>query len=141
MDRRQEMGYPFVVARGECPELLELGEEVLDQVTRLVQVAVVRARVLAIGLGRDHRRLARLCEWFDHPRFGVERLVGDQRVGRKVGQQDVGTLQIVRLPRRQRETGRVTERVDRGVDLGAQATPATPDGFIAAVFFAAPALC
>ena len=54
---------------------------------------------------------------------------------------DIGAFQVVRLSRRQREPGRVAERIDRGVDLGAQAAPAPADGFIAPAFLAAPALC
>ena len=130
-------------ARGDGAVLLELGKEVLDEMTRLVQVAVVRARVLAAGLGWDHGHRAGLRQGFDHPLLGVERLVGDQRVGFKPRQQGVRALQVVRLARREREPGRVAERVDKGVDLRAQATPAAPDGLLAATaaFLIAPALC
>ena len=110
--------------------------------TRLVQVAIVGARVLAAGLGRDHRRLAGLRQGFEHALLGVERLVGDQRVRGKIRKQGVGALQVVRLARREREPGRVAERVDPGVDLGAQAAAAAPDRLLAAAaFLTAPALC
>ena len=141
VDGCQKVGGALVVAGGDGAVLFELGEEVLDQVARLVEVPVIRPEVLAVGLGRDHRRLAGLCEWFDHPRLGIKRLVGDQHARGEVRQQGIGSLQVGRLPRRERAAGRVAERVDRGVDLGAQATPAAPDGFIAAVFLAAPVLC
>jgi hypothetical protein len=53
---------------------------------RLVEVLVVRAGVLAVGLGRDHRGLAGPGERVEHPLLGVERLVGDQRAGFEPGE-------------------------------------------------------
>src|SRR5690349_6568380 len=48
----------------------------------------------------------------------------------------------MRLPRAEREPGRVAERVDQGVDLRAQAALAAPDRLVApAAFLTAPALC
>ena len=141
MDGAEEVHRPLVVSCGDGSELLELGEEVLDQVACLVEVTVVGARLLAVALGRDHRRLAGLFQRGKNPCLGVERLVGDQDVGLESGKQGVRSLQVVRLPRRERKAGRVAECLDGGVDLGAQAAPAAPDGFITAVFFAAPALC
>jgi hypothetical protein len=41
----------------------------------------------------------------------------------------------------QEEADRVTERIDQGVDLGAQSTARTPDRLVLAGFFLAPALC
>jgi len=38
MNRRQEVTGGFVVAGGDGPELLDLGEEILDKVPRLVGV-------------------------------------------------------------------------------------------------------
>src|SRR3954453_3732319 len=78
----------------------------------------------------------------EHPLLGVERLVGDQRVRGQVRQQRVRALQVVRLSRREREPGRVAERVDGGVDLGAQPAPAAPARVVPpAAFLTAPALC
>src|SRR5436305_704268 len=74
--------------------------------------------------------------------LGVERLVGDQRVRGELGQQDIGSFEVLRLPRREREPGRVAERVHERVDLRAQAAPAAPDRLVApAAFLGAPALC
>ena len=53
----------------------------------------------------------------------------------------VGTFEVVRLPGREGEPGRVAERVDGGVDLGAQAAAAAPDRLVATPFLTAPALC
>src|SRR5215213_11958237 len=134
------MHRPLVVAGGNCLELLQLGEEVLDQVTCLVEVLVVGSRLLAVALGRDHGRSAGLLQWFEHALLGIEGLVRDQRVGREVRKQGVGTFQVMRLPGRERKAGRVAQRVNHGMDLRAQAAAAAPDRFIT-VFLIAPALC
>jgi hypothetical protein len=141
VDRGQEVDGAFVVAGGDGAVLLELGEEILDEVARLVQGLVVGARVLAVGLGRDHGRFARLPQRSDHPLLGVERLVGDQGIRLEPRQQGIRALQVVRLPGREGKAGRVAERVDQGVDLGAQAASAAPDRLLAATFLIAPALC
>src|SRR5215207_2644369 len=68
------------------PELLELGKEGLDQVPGLVEVFVKGARCRA-GLARwDHRRLAGFGQRFAHPRVGIERFVGDERLGLAVSE-------------------------------------------------------
>jgi hypothetical protein len=130
------------VAGGDRTKLLDLGEEVLDQMPRFVQVAIVGPGVLAVGLGRDHGRLAGLLERLEHALLRIESLVSDQRLRGEAWQQGVGTFKIVRLPRREREAGRVAECVNGGVDLGAQAAAATSDRLVGpAVFLSAPALC
>ena len=50
----------LVVTRGNGAALLESGEEVLDQVTGLVQVAVMAALVLARADRRNHHGFAGL---------------------------------------------------------------------------------
>jgi hypothetical protein len=44
------------------------------------------------------------------------------------------------LARGEVEAGRIAERIDGGVDLGAQSPPASPDR-LRTVFLSAPALC
>ena len=142
MDRAEEVHRPLVIPGGYGPELLQLGEEVLDQVACLVEVLVVGPGFFAVALGRDHRCLAGLRQRLEHSLVGVECLVGDQSVGSEFGQQGVGTLQIMCLPGREGQAGRVAQRIDRGVDLRAQAATAAPDRLVVgAVFLAAPALC
>ena len=82
-----------------------------------------------------------LLQRLEHALLGIERLVCDQHVGGKVGQQGVGTFQVMRLSGRERKAGRVAQCVDRGVDLGAQAAATAPDRLVGAVFLSAPALC
>ena len=122
-------------------KLLDLGEEVLDQMARRIKLSVIVARRGPVGSRRDHRGLTGGCQRLKYPRVGVERLVGDQRIGLHRGQQVVGPLQVVRLAAGQEEVDRVAQRVDQGVDLGAQAAARAPDGLVLAGFFWAPALC
>src|SRR3954464_9599740 len=146
----------LVLAGRRGPVLRQFDEEVLDQVAGLVEVLVVRAQLLAVRLGRDHGRLACLRERLEHSLLGIIGLVGDQRGSGEVGQQSIGTFEVVRLPRREGEAGRVAERVARGgaepggvagrvaggVYLRAQAAAAAPDRLVApAAFLGAPALC
>ncbi len=141
MDGGEEISGELVVARGDGAELLELTEEVLDQMARLVEFFVVRARCRAIAFGRDHRDLVGGGKRRDHPGIGVERLVGEQRIGGEVRQEGIGTLQIMRLPGGEQEFDRVAECVDQGVDLGAQPAFAAADRLVCAIFLGAPALC
>src|SRR3954471_23206281 len=93
----QEASCGLVVAGGNRPERLELGEEVLDQMPGLVEVFVEGARCLA-GFPRwDDGRLAGASQRLEHPLVGMERLVGHERLGLKVGQQGIGSGQIMLL--------------------------------------------
>src|SRR3954452_18620730 len=93
----QETSRGLVVASGNGPELLELGEEVLDEVARLVEVFVEGPRRLAGCARWDHRRLAGFSERLEHALVRIERFVGNERLGLKVGQQGIGCTQIVLL--------------------------------------------
>src|SRR3954462_3004883 len=137
----QEASCGLVVAGGNGPELLELGEEVLDQMPGLVEVFVEGARRLA-GFARwDDGRLAGVSQRLEYPLVGIERLVGDEGLGLKVGQQGIGSGQIVRLTASEMKAGRIAERIDGGVDLGGQPALAAADRLILAQFLGAPAAC
>ena len=53
----------------------------------------------------------------------------------------VGPLQVVCLAAGQEDANRVAQRVDQGVDLGAQSAARVPDRLVLTGFFWAPALC
>lgn len=144
MDGAKEVACRLVVARCDGAVLLETGEEVLDQVASLVQVLVIAARRTRGVPGRNDHRFACSLQRLDHPGVGVIGFVGNDGGRRRVLQQHIGTVQIVGLSGRQVQTGRVAKRIDRSVDLGAQATATTSDGLMRAFFaplFRAPALC
>ena len=141
MDAGEEVARGLVVARGDGAELLELAEEVLDQMACLVEFGVERARIGSGALARDHRGLVGSAEPIDHPGVDVVRLVGDQRVGGELRQKCIGAEQVMCLPRSEQEADRVAERVDQGMDLGAQPAFAAADRLVFAIFLGAPALC
>jgi len=66
---------------------------------------------------------------------------GNQRVGLHVRQKMIGADQVMRFAAAQMEAERIAQRVDQGVDLGAQAATGSPDRLVLAGFFGAPALC
>src|ERR1041384_2778040 len=85
----QEASRGLVVAGGDGPELLELGEEVLDQMPGLVELCVKGARRRP-GFARwDDGRLAGFSQRREHALIRIERLVGNERPGLKRGQQGI----------------------------------------------------
>lgn len=135
MDSGEEVAREFVVARGDGAELLELAEEVLDQMARLVELLIVGPRRGTIALGRDDRQLAGGGELLDHPGVGIERLIGDQCVGRKLGQESIGALQVVRLAWSKQKADRVAECIDQSMNFRAQPAFAAADRLVFAGFF------
>src|SRR4051794_8379209 len=126
----QEASCGLVVAGGDGPELLELGEEVLDQMPGLVEVFVEGARCLP-GFPRwDDGRLAGLGQRFEHPLVRIERLVGNERLGLKLREQRIGSSQIMLLTAGQVKADRIAKRIHQGVDLGGQPALATADGLV-----------
>jgi hypothetical protein len=59
----EEISCELVIARGNGAELLELAEELLDQVSRFIELLVIRAQALAIGAGGNEppRKSRRNC--------------------------------------------------------------------------------
>src|SRR3954453_21291026 len=137
----QEASCGLVVAGGNGPELLELGEEVLDQVPGLVEVFVKGAPYRAGFARRDHRCLTGFSKRLEHALVGIERLVGNERLGLKVGQQGIGSSQIVLLTGGEMKAGPIGERIDGGVDFRAQPSARASDGLILTPFLRTPALC
>ena len=83
-------------------------------------MAVELAGRAAIGLWRDNRGLACCRQWLDDPLVGVERFIGNQSIGLHVRQQVICANQVASLTPGQVKADRIPERVDHGMDLGAQ---------------------
>jgi hypothetical protein len=137
----EEVPRCLVVAGCDGAELLELGEEILDEVAHLVEVSVEVAGKSAVRLGRDHRGLADCGQRREEAFIGIKRLVGDQHVGLHRGQEMVGSNEIMDLPAGQEEAQRVAERINKRVDLGAQTAARASYRLVLIDFFSAPALC
>lgn len=97
--------------------------------------------LLESAIGRNDNALAGLLQGRDHPLLGIVGFVGDDRIRRNVGQQNVRPVQIVGLPRREVKSGRIAQGIGGGMDLGAQSTTAASDGLVFRAPFFAPALC
>jgi hypothetical protein len=141
VDGGEEVPCSFVIACGDATEELELSEEVLDQMSCLVEVFVVLTLEFSIGFGRNNGLFAGLLQQFQNPFIGVEALVGDHRFGRELWQQHIGAVQFTGLPLGKMKADRVAECIDGSVDFGAQPSLAASDGLRLAPFLRAPALC
>lgn len=122
MDGCEAVTSGFALASGDCPELLQPGEEVLDQMAWPVEVAIVVARRPSICFRRDHHGFADRRQGLNEPFVGIEGFIGDGRVGLHVRQQMVSTDQVVCLAAGQEGADRIAKGVDQGMDFGAQST-------------------
>src|SRR3954469_1670841 len=129
MDSHGVAGVGLVVAGGDGPELLHLGEGVLDQVAPAVHVAVEVEAAFAAGFGRDHRRGAAGIEVRPDP-VHIERLVAEQGVEIQTLDQRRHADGAVSLAGQQHEAHQIAERVDQGDDLGGQATARAADRLV-----------
>ena len=119
--------------------MLDLVEEPLDQVAILVDILVVGDGLRARAVG-GHDCLASSGRNHGTQAVGVVARVGDELVEIEAGDQCFGLVDVVDLAGRQDEAQRVAERIDRGVDLRAQAAARAPDRLCIAPPFA-PAAC
>ena len=140
LDCGEEVLSGLVVAGGDSSELFEFVEEPFDEVALLVECKIARSRVFAIALRWNHRGDLFALQEFNKA-IGVERLVGDQRVGIGVFDETRRGLQFMDLPLGQREGHRIAQGIDESVNLGRQPAARAPDRLIFAPFLRAPALC
>jgi len=131
----------FVVASGDATEELELGEEVLDQVSSFVEFLVIFSLHFSIGFRRNDGLFSGLFQRFEHPFIGIEALVGNHGSGFQQRQQRIGSIQFASLAFGEMKADRVAERIDGGMNLGAPSALAGADGLRTAPFLRAPALC
>ena len=99
-------------------------------------------RVWRGGITRwDHRRLAGFSQRREHSLVGIERFVGNERLGLKLREQRIGPSQVMLLTTGEMKADRIAERIHQRVDLGGQPALAAADGLILANFLGAPAAC
>src|SRR5690606_11414775 len=119
----------------------QAAEEILYQMAPFVEVTVVVARAERVGLRGDHGLDARLLQKVHDAFLGVVGLVGDHRVHslQQTGQEDVGTVEVVRLARREVKGSGGAHGVARLVDVGGWRALALADEVSLGVsFFCAP---
>ena len=140
VDSGEEISGGFVVEGGDGAALFEFAEEVLDQMARLVEVAIEIAARAAVFARRDHGRFSSACQHSDAPLIGIEGLVGDQQIGGHLRQQRIGSGQIVGLSGGQEEAQRVAKGIDQCVDFGAQPALAAANRVVVIFFWCAGAV-
>lgn len=130
MDGAQKVASSLVVACGNGSVLFQTCEEVLDQMLSLVEVAVIFARLFVCRLRRNYYDLALIQHWLDQPGLGIVGLVGNDDLRGCVLEQDIGALEIMGLPWREKKASRVAQRIHRGMDFGAQTASAASQGLL-----------
>jgi hypothetical protein len=88
-DSGKEVSGGFIVAGGDGTELLEFSEEVLDQVSRFVQVFIVGAGTFSVGFWRDDDLFSGLFKRFYDPLICIEGFVGKDGLGGDVRQKSI----------------------------------------------------
>ena len=120
MNRGEKVSRGFIIPCGNGAKLLQPTEEVLDQVARFVELLVVVALRFAAGFWRNHSAFASCGKRLKHALISIKGPIGDYGIGFDRRKKGIGTIQIVGLARREMEAGWVAQRIDCGVDFGAQ---------------------
>jgi hypothetical protein len=106
------------MACGDAAEVLQLGEEPLDQIALAVEPLAEAGLPAPVALGRDVRGGTLLLNQFTDA-VGIVGLVRQHDGARaKMVKQCVGDLPVMRLSCRQAEPDREALRVDNDMDLG-----------------------
>ena len=114
--------------------MLQRAKEALDEIAFAIERKIGLARLLPVGLGRDHRRDIVVFEHRDQ-RVAIVSFVGNQCAGLDPLEQRFGLRNIGGLPRRQRKRDGIAEGINDGVDLRRQTATRAADGLVFAVFF------
>ena len=116
----KEIAFGLVIAGGDSPELLEFGEEILDQMAGLEEVPVVLTLDRTVGPRGDDRCLARGGERLNNPFIGIICLVGKERIRLHVWQELIGPCQITFLSTSEEKGDRIAQCVNQSMDFCAQ---------------------
>lgn len=117
----------LLVARGDGPELLDLREEVLDQMSPLIGMPVVIALDLTVRFRRNDCARAAPIQLGKQP-VGIEGLVGQKSIEGHVVDQRCDAFEVMSLTRQDNKVEQVSERIDQRHDLGGQSAARAPDG-------------
>ena len=118
MDHSEEVGSELVVAGGDAAEVLQLGEEPLDQIALAVEAFAEAGFPFTVALRWDVGRGAFVLDQLADA-VGIIGLVRQHDGARaEMVEQRVGDLPVVGLSSGQAEPDREALRVDDDVDLG-----------------------
>ena len=143
MDSSQKSTGSLIVAGGNPPVLLQLGKEVLNQVSPAILVSVELPGLLAIRLWRNHRFDLALFQAIQDSRFCSISNVCQQGLDliQKIFQQNIRTLQVMDWTRTEMKTRWIAEGITGCMNFGRQTSAGATDTFLGAITFFAPALC
>lgn len=122
MDCAEESRCGFVVAGRDSSVMFELFEEVLDQVTSLVERLVIVALDFSVGFWRDHCLDFGGPKPVNHPLIGVIAFIRQQDIGFDLVDQNICTVQIAGLSGCQVKAQRIAQGIAKRVDFGTQPT-------------------
>ena len=126
-DGREEGVGAAIVAHGEAPPVLELGEHVLDFVALLIERLVIGQWDIPAFGRRNARLAASFGESFSKP-IAVIASVSDQGEGwRQIGKDRPRTLMIAHLALAEHEDEGLAAAITDSVELGIQAAFGAPD--------------
>lgn len=113
VDRAEEGCCAFIITCGDCSELFKFGEEIFDQVSGFVQFFVIHPLLFPILLWWNNALNACLCQQIENTLLRIIGLVGQKRLNacKKIGEQGIGPVQIMRLSRCQVKAGRIAQRI------------------------------
>ena len=123
--------------------LLQLGKEVLNQVSPAVLVSVELPGILLLRLRWNHCFHLVLLQAIQQPCSCCVGNVCQQGLDliQKGFQQHVRTLQVMGLTRTEMKTRWIAEGITGCMDFGRQTSAGATDTFLGAITFFAPALC
>jgi hypothetical protein len=95
MDSGEENCCCFVIASSDGAVLLKFAEEVLDQVSSLIELSVIGTLCFSVAFGWNHSAFAALFEPGNDPFMRIEGFVSNQGIGSDLGQQNLSASQTM----------------------------------------------
>jgi len=140
MCERQVVSGGLLVARGHSAIVFEAIHETFDEIAAFILAFAEGARMGAIAPWRNDRFRAALLNRL-HQFLRVVALVGNHRLRLVIGQQLLGARHVVFLAGAQAELHRLSLRVYRDMQFGAETAPRTTEALLLRRFFSEPAAC
>jgi hypothetical protein len=135
-----EVGFVFLVSRGEAAEVFEAREAAFDAIALFVEVFVVLALLLAVTFGRDDGNRAHGGHMLDDG-IGVVAFVGQHMADLPLSQQGDGLGAVVDLSGGHGEVYRQSLFVGQQMDLGGQPSSGAPQSLVRSPFLRPVAAC
>jgi len=123
MDSGEKVCCCFVIASGNSPVLLKLAEEILDQVSGLIEFSVIGALCFSVAFGWDHSAFAISLELVNDPFMRIEDFVGNQGICRFESTEPQRLADHELAPELKVKPVGVAQRINRGMNLRTRSHP------------------